>query len=126
MTFSYNFLISALTLICSLACAQGNSSNDHTSAYIFQDNEASITNLVSENPLLTVANPTENGIYTTTLNAVHNHISESLSPPSKAIDSTEKNVPLTSYALSAEDRYVKATSQEWIYYLNAGGKTFYA
>ncbi|QCX39910.1 T9SS type A sorting domain-containing protein [Aureibaculum algae] len=97
-------------------------------AYLFQNNDVFAIDLASGNSYTVATDITKGSVNATAYNPVDGYIWGSLSSPEKSIVRIGKNFQTTTYyidELPSSNRYVGDISSEGIYYLKAGGKTYY-
>ncbi|WP_452230706.1 DUF6923 family protein [Lacinutrix sp. MEBiC02404] len=98
------------------------------SAYLFQYNDVYSIDLASGNSYLAASNITTGNINATAYNPADGYIWGYLSTPSQTIVRIGKNFQTTSFSvpeLTTGNKYVGDVSPEGIYYLKAGGTSYF-
>ena len=133
MTTIYNFknqLILSLVLLLSfnIEAQEAIPFNCDYNAYLFQYNDVYAIDLASGNSYLVQADVTPGSINAAAYNPADGFIWGSLSTPAKTIVRIGKNFSTTEFyvdELPTNGRYVGDVSAAGIYYLKAGGTTYY-
>tara|TARA_R110002050_G_scaffold281956_2_gene429674 strand:+ start:47366 stop:49951 length:2586 start_codon:yes stop_codon:yes gene_type:complete len=123
-----NRLLLLLILFYTTSQAQDVPFNCDYNAYLFQYNDVYAIDLASGNSYTVATDVTEGNINATAYNPADGYIWGSLSSPEKSIVRIGKNFETTTYyipELPSGNRYVGDVSSEGIYYLKAGGATYY-
>ena len=124
-----NQLLLIVFTLCSLSTqAQDIPFNCDLNAYLFQYNDVYAIDLASGNSYQVAADVTPGNINATAYNPTDGFIWGSLTSPAKTIVRMGKNFTTTTYyidELPTSNRYVGDVSSEGIYYLKAGGTTYY-
>nr|WP_321227104.1 T9SS type A sorting domain-containing protein [uncultured Psychroserpens sp.] len=121
-------IILGFILMCFTSKAQDIPFNCDFSAYLFQYNDVYAIDLASGNSYQVATNVTPGNINAAAYNPADGFIWGSLSTPAKTIVRIGKNFNTTTYyvdELPTNGRYVGDVSADGIYYLKAGGKTYY-
>ena len=127
-TIKNQLLIIALALFSVNMQAQDVPFNCDFNAYLFQYNDVYAIDLASGNSYQVAADVTPGSINATAYNPADGFIWGSLSTPAKSIVRIGKDFNTTTYyvdELPTNGRYVGDVSSDGIYYLKAGGTTFY-
>lgn len=109
--------------------AQDEPFNCDYNAYLFQYNDVYAIDLASGNAYLVAEDVTPGNINAAAYNPADGYIWGSLSTPAKSIVRIGKNFDTTVFTideLPSSNRYVGDISAEGIYYLKAGGTTYYS
>ncbi|MFD2916579.1 DUF6923 family protein [Psychroserpens luteus] len=127
-TLKNQLIILGAILMCFTSQAQDIPFNCDFSAYLFQYNDVYAIDLASGNSYQVATDVTPGNINATAYNPADGFIWGSLSTPAKTIVRIGKNFNTTTYyvdELPTNGRYVGDVSADGIYYLKAGGKTYY-
>ena len=127
-TFKKQLLLVAFTLFSLSSQAQDVPFNCDFNAYLFQYNDVYAIDLASGNSYQVAADVTPGSINATAYNPADGFIWGSLSTPAKSIVRIGKDFSTTTFyvdELPTNGRYVGDVSSEGIYYLKAGGTTYY-
>ncbi|WP_405575303.1 DUF6923 family protein [Winogradskyella sp. Asnod2-B02-A] len=127
-TLKNQLLLVAFILLSISTQAQDVPFNCDFNAYLFQYNDVYAIDLSSGNSYQVAADVTPGNINATAYNPADGFIWGSLSTPEKSIVRIGKDFNTTTFyidELPASNRYVGDVSAEGIYYLKAGGTTYY-
>ena len=127
-TLKNQLLLVAFTLFNLSSQAQDIPFNCDFNAYLFQYNDVYAIDLASGNSYQVAADVTPGSINATAYNPADGFIWGSLSTPAKSIVRIGKDFNTTTFyidELPTSNRYVGDVSSEGIYYLKAGGTTYY-
>ncbi len=127
-TLRNQLILSTIALWSFTVQAQDVPFNCDHNAYLFQRNDVYAIDLASGNAYQVAEDVTPGNINATAYNPADGFIWGSLSSPSKTIVRIGENFNTTSYYISElpnNNRYVGDISSEGMYYLKAGGSTYY-
>lgn len=127
-TLKNQLLLIVLALCSFSSTAQDVPFNCDFNAYLFQYNDVYAIDLASGNSYQVAADVTPGSINATAYNPADGFIWGSLNTPAKSIVRIGKDFNTTTYyidELPTSNRYVGDVSSEGIYYLKAGGTTYY-
>ncbi|SDG91655.1 DUF6923 family protein [Winogradskyella thalassocola] len=127
-TLKNQLLLIVLALCSFSSTAQDVPFNCDFNAYLFQYNDVYAIDLASGNSYQVAADVTPGSINATAYNPADGFIWGSLNTPAKSIVRIGKDFNTTTYyidELPTSNRYVGDVSSEGIYYLKAGGSTYY-
>ncbi|WP_418638020.1 DUF6923 family protein [Winogradskyella sp.] len=127
-TLKNQLLLIVLALCSFSSTAQDVPFNCDFNAYLFQYNDVYAIDLASGNSYQVATDVTPGSINATAYNPADGFIWGSLNTPAKSIVRIGKDFNTTTYyidELPTSNRYVGDVSSEGIYYLKAGGTTYY-